>query len=144
MEGIGAVQALMDDTATTAEKVEAVAGAGGSIAGGWAGAAAGAAIGSVVPIVGTAIGGIIGGILGSLGGGWLGEKAAQYFNNPAPENQEELAASIRQLAEKSDSEGSEALIRVEVNGGTATVERHTGPAQVDVYSGLGYSYTGIM
>jgi hypothetical protein len=130
--------ALMDESLTTAQKIEATAGAAGQGIGGLAGAVTGAAIGSVVPIVGTAVGGIIGGILGSLGGGALGEKAAQYFNTVSVPTQQELIDRVRELQERGALD-SEVLVKVQVDGGTATVTQHKGPAQVDVYSGVGYN-----
>jgi phage tail tape-measure protein len=134
---LDAAQTLLDETATTAQKVEAVAETGGAAMGGWAGAAAGAAIGSVVPVVGTAIGGIIGGILGSLGGGWLAQKATQKLNEGG--TSEDLARAFDEMNSTLENAQSESVVRVEVNGGTATLQSHNGPGRVDVYSGMGYA-----
>jgi TP901 family phage tail tape measure protein len=138
VSALDAAQTLFDSTATTAQKVEAVAETGGAAMGGWAGAAAGAAIGSVVPVVGTAIGGIIGGILGSLGGGWLAQKAAQKINESG--SPEDIARALDGMSDSLETARSESVVRVEVNGGTATVQSHNGPGRVDVYSGAGYAY----
>lgn len=60
------------------DNIRALAGAGGSTAGGWGGAMGGAAIGTaILPGIGTGIGALIGGGLGSFAGGWGADRADQ-------------------------------------------------------------------
>ncbi|MDR1946594.1 MAG: phage tail tape measure protein [Desulfovibrio sp.] len=134
--------ALMDESLTTAQKIEAGAEASGAAMGGWAGAALGAAIGSVVPGIGTAIGGILGGLFGSLGGGALAQAAAKKVTDP--EASKAITEGMQEMADKLgysfEQASSESVVKVIVEGGTGTVVSHSGPGNVDVYSGGGYAY----
>lgn len=74
LSAAGLMSTLMDENATTADKVGAGAGVAGSALGGWGGAALGAAIGTaILPGLGTAIGGALGGLGGSIGLGAIFE-----------------------------------------------------------------------
>lgn len=122
-------QVLMDDTATTQQKGEAVGAAVGGAAGGWGGAALGAAIGTaILPGIGTAIGGALGSALAAWGGSelgrWLGGKVTGEPEEPR--------------AGKAAGADSTTRVLVEVKGNAnASVTSHSGPADVDVYSGMG-------
>lgn len=141
---IDAGAVLLDDNATTDDKIRGVSAGVGSAAGGWAGASAGAALGaalgSVVPVIGTAIGGALGGLLGAFGGSWGGGKIGELAGDMLTGKDQakaigaEVAAQSKGMAKEL---ASATTIKVAVSGpATASVAAHTGPAQVDLYAGL--------
>jgi len=128
---------LMDETATTKQKGEALGAAAGGTAGGWGGAALGAAIGTaILPGIGTAVGGALGGALAAWGGSelgrWLGGKVAGDPEGDAEAIGEAVGRRLQAAHSKTE-------IAVKVEGpATAAVANHSGPADVDVYSGQGW------
>lgn len=98
----GAGMALADDSLTTNEKTQEVAGATGGMVGGWAaGAGAGAAAGLVAGPVGAAIGAIVGGTAGYF----LGDYAGRAMVGDASYSQETVDRLASTDFSKLDQDG---------------------------------------